>query len=533
MGIIAKQSIQGTIVTYLGVAVGFVTTFFVLTRFLSAEEIGLARVLVDAATLFIGLAQLGTSSSIIRFYPHFKHSVESCRMVQNSLELSSTEKTTLTNSTQPLNNSTQLSDHGFFFWTLIVPLVGFALFTAIYCACHEPLSRWFGEKSPLFVEYYYMVLPMAFFMLYQTIFETNANVRMHIVVPRAVRELITRIGLLMVYLLYAFECLNINGFVIALCAVYAVAMLCNMGYLFSLGEVSLRPDMQFLRENRSLVRQYILYTGFLLVSAVASVLAPTLSSFFITAEMGLNYTGIFAIATYIAVMVSIPYRSVVAIASPQLATAIKENNQRETAHLMQQVSSTLLLVGGMILCAIWLNIDLIFHILPNGETYAAARQVVLMLGTSQLIIAVCSFTSSALNYSRFYAFSLLFSFILTITSILLNNHLIPHFGMEGAAISNLISYAIYFVLIVLTVRLTLKTPTFTRQHLKILLLIVVIMNLNFLWLKYVPINNIWISSLLRTVVLMGGACLVAWHKNLSPEINQQLRSLGERLKVKG
>jgi O-antigen/teichoic acid export membrane protein len=72
MGIIAKQSIQGTIVTYLGVAVGFVTTFFVLTRFLSAEEIGLARVLIDAATLFIGLAQLGTSSSIIRFYPHFK-----------------------------------------------------------------------------------------------------------------------------------------------------------------------------------------------------------------------------------------------------------------------------------------------------------------------------------------------------------------------------------------------------------------------------------------------------------------------------
>ena len=325
MGIIAKQSIQGTIVTYLGVAVGFVTTFFVLTRFLSAEEIGLARVLVDAATLFIGLAQLGTSSSIIRFYPHFKAKGEEHPKTPRSFS----------GTPLGLEAKGEGTDHGFFFWTLIVPLVGFALFTAIYCACHEPLSRWFGEKSPLFVEYYYMVLPMAFFMLYQTIFETNANVRMHIVVPRAVRELITRIGLLVVYLLYAFECLNINGFVIALCAVYAVAMLCNMSYLFSLGEVSLRPDMQFLRENRSLVRQYILYTGFLLVSAVASVLAPTLSSFFITAEMGLNYTGIFAIATYIAVMVSIPYRSVVAIASPQLATAIKENNQRETAHLMQ------------------------------------------------------------------------------------------------------------------------------------------------------------------------------------------------------
>jgi O-antigen/teichoic acid export membrane protein len=507
MGIIAKQSIQGTIVTYLGVAVGFVTTFFVLTRFLSAEEIGLSRVLIDAATLFIGLAQLGTSSSIIRFYPHFKVKGEKLKVKGDN------------------------SDHGFFFWTLIVPLVGFALFTAIYCACHEPLSCWFGEKSPLFVEYYYMVLPMAFFMLYQTIFETNANVRMHIVVPRAVRELITRIGLLVVYLLYAFEWVNINGFVIALCGVYAVAMLCNMGYLFSLGEISLRPDWEFLRNNRSLVRQYMLYTGFLLVSAVASVLAPTLSSFFITAEMGLNYTGIFAIATYIAVMVSIPYRSMTAIASPQLATAIKENNQRETAHLMQQVSRSILLIGCTILCIIWLNIDLIFHILPNGEVYASARNVVLLLGVSQLFIATCSITSSALNYSRYYAFSLIFSILLTVSSIMLNNNLIPTHGMNGAAMSNLISYAVYFILIVITVRLTLRTSTFTRKHIYIVLLFAAIIALNYLWQQYLPIQNIWLSSIVRSIVLLGVAGLVAWFANFSPEINQQVQNL--RLKVRG
>ena len=72
MGVIAKQSIRGTIVTYLGIGVGIITTFFVLTRFLTSEEIGLARVLIDAATLFVGLAQLGTNNSIIRFYPYFK-----------------------------------------------------------------------------------------------------------------------------------------------------------------------------------------------------------------------------------------------------------------------------------------------------------------------------------------------------------------------------------------------------------------------------------------------------------------------------
>jgi hypothetical protein len=32
---------------------------------------------------------------------------------------------------------------------------------------------------------------------------------------------------------------------------------------------------------------------------------------------------------------------------------------------------------------------------------------------------------------------------------------------------------------------------------------------------------------------MGGACAIAWYKNLSPEINQQVHSLGNKLKVKG
>jgi O-antigen/teichoic acid export membrane protein len=234
--------------------------------------------------------------------------------------------------------------------------------------------------------------------------------------------------------------------------------------------------------------------------------------------MGLSYTGIFAIATYIAVMVSIPYRSVTAIAAPQLAAAFKNNNQNEVSHLMQQVSSNLLLIGGLILCAIWLNIDLIFQILPNGEMYSQARYVVLVLGISQLIIATCSFSLSSLNYSRFYAFSLLFSFILTASAVWLNNILIPKMGMDGAALSNLISYAIYFLLIVFTVRLTIKAPTFTRQHLKILFLLVGVLLLNQLLVNFLHINNIWLDSILRSLLLLGTACLVVYFHNLSPEI---------------
>ena len=494
MGVIAKQSIRGTVVTYLGIAVGIVTTFFVLTRFLTAEEIGLARVLIDAAVLFTGLAQLGTNASIIRFYPYFR-------------EKDSDE------------------DHGFFFWALVMPFIGFVLFALIYWACRVPLGAWFGDKSPLFVDYYYFVLPLAFFMLYQGIYENTCNVLMHIVIPRAVRELIIRVGLLILYLLYAFRVLSLDGLVIGICINYAVAALINLCYFFSLKHISLRPDWTFLRANQPLVRRYLVYTGFLIVSALTSTLAPTLSSFFVTANMGLDRTGIFAIATYMAVMVSVPYRSVTAIAAPQLARAIKEQNSDECSTLIQQVTGNLLLIGGFILLAIWFNIDLIFHILPNGATYATAKNVVLILGLSQLIVATFTICLTTLNYSRYYAFSLLLSLLLTVSAIFLNNYLVPLYGMDGAAWSNLLSYGFYFLLTLLTVRLTCRYRLVNGRWFYILLLLAALVVLNILWQTYLPIRNIWLDSILRSVVLLGGGVAVAYFAKLSPEINALLRPL--------
>ena len=96
MGIVARQSIKGTIATYVGVAVGIITTFFIQTKALQPEQIGLIDVLLQCSILFSGLALLGTTSSAMRYYPFFKDEEQ--------------------------------RDHGFFGWTLLVPLVGFTLF---------------------------------------------------------------------------------------------------------------------------------------------------------------------------------------------------------------------------------------------------------------------------------------------------------------------------------------------------------------------------------------------------------------------
>lgn len=489
MGVIAKQSIQGTIVTYLGVAIGFVTTFFVLTRFLTTEEIGLSRVLVDAATLFVGLAQLGTNNSVIRFFPYFRGGKERL----------------------------------FFRMAMLLPLIGFGLMAIIYTLCYTPLSHWFGEKSPLFVQYYYAVLPLSFFILYECVFEVCANVRMKIVVPRAVKEIGTRLLLLAVYLLYSFRILSMDGFVMAICLSYAICALVDGTYFLYIERR--RPsadDHQPLEPG--IWGKMARYTLFLVVASLTGTLAPLLSSFFITAEMGLNYTGIFAIATYISVMVSIPYRSLTSIASPQLATAIRNGDRAAASRLQQQAATNLQLIGGFILMAIWINIDLIFHILPNGETYANARYVVLLLGLSQWIVSTFQICVNGLNFSGHYGWSLAWSIVLTLLSIFLNNLLIPRFGMNGAALSNIVSYAVYHALVVLTLAFGTHTHPFAKSQLYTIALLVVLFILNYLLLRCLPLG-IWGSSIVRSVLLLGGGCAVAYAGKFSPELDAVLHKI--------
>ena len=505
MGIIARQSIRGTIVTYLGVFVGFLTTFFVLTRFLTTEEIGLARVLIDTATLFIGMAQLGTSSSIIRFFPYFKSNVESGEKRDEIRE----------------------SHNGFFFWTIAIPFIGFLVFTFLYWALHVPLQHVFQEKSPLFVDYYYAVLPLAFFMLYQTIFETNSNVLMRIVVPRMVRELWLRIFLLAAYLLYAFRIVSLDGLVILICTSYGLAAMLNITYLFLYSHISLRPNFQFV--NKNLARKFLLYTLFQITAAIVTIITPTLSSFFITAQMGLSYTGIFAIATYIATMVSIPNRSLNAISNPQLAQSIKDNDRPALQRLLHQVGNNSLLVSGLILCLIWTNIDFIFAILPNGETYAIAKYAVLYLGLSQLIIATFFALLSILNYSRYYYISLLFSLILTVLSILLNNSLIPIYGMNGAAIANLIGYTVYYILLCIIVACLCKVSPFSLSQLKTTIILLVLIALCAATDYLLPQLSLYITTALKIAIWCTAAvAAIAWH--ISPELNDTLNTLLKKVK---
>ena len=73
MGVVIRQSFISSALTYVGAVVGFFNVLWLYPKFFGGlDEIGLFRVITDTAILLVPFAQMGLSTTLVRFFPHFK-----------------------------------------------------------------------------------------------------------------------------------------------------------------------------------------------------------------------------------------------------------------------------------------------------------------------------------------------------------------------------------------------------------------------------------------------------------------------------
>lgn len=531
---------------YLGVAIGFFVSFFVLTRYLTQEEIGLTRVMVDAALLFSSLAQLGTNASIVRFFPWFKtpsplrgtppskggehdvlfHSSPSKGGERDVLFHSSPFQGEVPKGRRGKKTSQEgIPNHGIFGLSVLVPLAGFSLFALAFILFREPLLTVYAKNSPLMADYFYLVPMLTFFALYTTVFETNASVLLRITVPKLVREVGIRLFNLAAYLLYGYDLISLDVFVWLFCGSYGLAMVLNLMYLRSLGRISFRIDRNFL--DRSKVREMARYSLFMTATVLAGNI-PLFNSLFLGAKAGLALTGVYTIASYIANVVEVPYRSLGAISRPVIATAVKEEDWDEVNRLGKQVSLHQFIVSISILYLIYINLDTLFALIPNGADYAAGKSVVLILGLAKVVNSSLSVCTDILNFSKHYAWSLLYIAILTLTAIGLNSALIgPDSAIEGAAGATLISYLAYFALLMRQLWHE-DVNVLTWGHLKMVAIMTAMAALYVAWTAIAePALGMHplLAAVVRTAFLgaLLAAAILGW--KVSPTVNAAVKKL--------
>ena len=499
MGIVARQSIKGTIATYIGVAVGIVTTFFIQTKALQPEQIGLIDILLQCSLLFGGLAQLGTNSSAMRYYPFFKDE--------------------------------EHRDHGFFGWTLIVPFVGFSLFLLAFFLFKGSIVSFFTKDATvgaeLFPKYVDFVIPLAFFMLYISVFETNSNLLLRIVLPKFIREVGLRVGTMAIYLLYFYKVIDFDGVIVAFCVLYGLATLINVGYLFSLKRVSFKVDWKFLTPQ--LKRDFLFYTLFMITAALAGNMIPMLSKFFVAGKTGFHLAGVFTIATNIAAVVEMPYRSLGAISRPHISDAMAKQDVKQADALCKSVALHQFIAGTFVFFLVWINIDYLFDLLPNGEVYRLGKWVVLILSLSRLVYSTFAVTTTVLSYSKYYYYSLIFTILLAGMSIALNIWWVPKWDINGGALANVVSYLIYFILLLAFIKWKIGVMPLSKKLLPVAAVVLVLFALNWLWTSVVtplvvkpfakPIIGLTLDAALKTLVFFVLGMTAIYKLKVSQSVN--------------
>lgn len=495
MGIIIRQSIKGTLVTYIGAFIGFLTTLYIIPKFIGEELFGLTRVILDAAIMFAAIFQLGSSHSAIRFFPHFK--------------------------------SSDGKNNGFFFYLISVITIGFLLFLPVFFLLKEPVSAYFSKESPLFVDYLYWVIPLMFFCLYWLTFEVYANVLMRIAVPKFIREILLRLLVIVVYLAYAFGFINLDGLVTGFVCCYGIAMLVTFFYVSHIGSVSLKHNSSFI--TKPLRKDFFSYTAIFTIGALGSSLVGKIDSFMISGMEGLAWTGIYTMAFYMISVVEIPSRSITSISSPVASEAIRNGDMDQANQLYKKVSLHQLLIGSALFFCIWINIDNIYLIIPNGERFGMGKWVVFFIGLARLIEITINFGSVLMGYSRYFRWNLFFSFFVSGITILFNLWLIPLYGISGAGAATTLAFVISFALQQGLIYYKLKVHPYSKGTLKILGIIALALSLNYL---LPSLDNPYFDTVYRTLICgLFFAGLTYWLQ-VSSETNLLVKQLIAHIKTR-
>ena len=485
MGVIKQQSIVNTFITYIGIVLGFISTIYLYPNFLEPDQYGLTRLLLSVSFVFTQFAHLGMNNTAIRFFPYFEDE----------------------------NN-----DHnGFLFLVLVVPITGFILFLGVIFFFDDLLISYY-DTSTYFGDYYLLLIPIVFGLLYFEVINSYVRARLHSVPGSVISEVILRVITILLLVLFWYEWITFEQFMIAFACSYIVQPLLLLLFLFVKGELFLKPNFAYLKTT--LVKRMANYGLFAVLGGMTTLIVNNIDIIMLGSLAGLTETGVYAIAFYIGSVIIVPQRSLGKIAPSVVAKHLKEKNYDEIERIYKSSSINQMVPGLLIFIGVVANLHNLNDILPDA--YASASPVILIIGISKLIDMTAGINGAIILNSKYYRFDLISMIILIIFSISLNYWLIPILGMTGAAIATATSLFLYNLIKGIYVWIKFKMQPFSSR---ILVLIGFSSILLFGSLQTTYFDNTYLDILIRSLSITLIYSFGVLSLNISDEVNSIWKDL--------
>jgi len=492
LGIVRRQGLRNTIISYIGLGLGFVNTVLVLPKILEPQQIGLTSILVALAAMFAQVSAFGFGNMGVRFFPYFR---------------------------QP-----ERGHNGFLPFLLGVPLLGFGLVAALYLAGKPMVVSWYAENTTdaaLLSRYYIWGLVLALFTLLLNLQDAYLKGLYHTAFSSFSQEIVLRLLITVGALLFAGGYLDFHGYVLWYIGVSSSIALLLTVYTAFIGELYLRPTTAALRVRP--LSEMLNFGAFALLGNVSGVVISSIDSLMVGAKVDLDAAGIYGTAFFISTALVLPFRALYKIAFPLLADYWKNNDLPRMADFYQRTTRLNTVLGCYLALGIALNLDFIYA--QMKPAYAAGSATVLILLAARLFDGITGVNGLIVVTSPRYRYDLIFNVSLALATVLLNLLLIPRLGLTGAAVAAAIALVSINLARTWFVWYSFGLQPFDRRVPLILLLAAVAGVAA--WL--VPfVHSLLITMLLRSTLLTALYSGLLLLTNAEPQVRETLQKLLRR-----
>ncbi len=441
MGIVIKQSIHNTLITYLGFLVGAVNILFLYTNFLSETYFGLVSYILSTANILMPLMAFGVHNTIVKFFTKYK---------------------------------TRVQQQRFLGFSLLLPLIVVIPFGVIGQLAYESISTWLSKENTIIKDYVWLIYLTAIAFAYFEIFYAWSKVHLHSVFGNFIKEVFHRVAIMLLLFVLHFDYITIDQFIYATVLIYFLRLIIMAFYAFSLKKPSFQ--IKSLTDKFTMVK----YSGLIIIAGSVALIILELDKFMIGQLVpSLSNVAYYSVAIFIATVIDVPLRSMQQITNSLTAQYLNDKNKKELDLLYKKSSITLLIVSGLIFLLILINIKSLYAIMPNN--YSEGLFVVFIISVAKLFNSVLGNNNSILFYSDYYRMVLFFGVIIAICTVVMNLVFIPAFGLEGAALASCITIFIYNSIKLWFVWLKFKISPFTKQTGQTISVIVLLLIAFYFW----------------------------------------------------
>ncbi|MEO6168209.1 MAG: oligosaccharide flippase family protein [Chitinophagales bacterium] len=492
MGIVKRQSIQASVISYIGVLIGYVNLIYLFPEYLTLDQFGLTRLIISVSVVFSQFSLLGTTVSILRFFPYLQ------------------DKKT--------------GHHGLLSFLLLISMVGFVVFSVLLLLLHAPVTSLFIERSAIFVDYYYYVFPLSFFLMVYELFYMYMRALFKNVVAILIKEVVLRLLQTGALVLFIYNVVDFDGFFLLFIGSYLVHLVAILVYTLYLKQLFIFSKIDFM--GLVSVRQVIRYSMFMFVAALSAYYTSNIDQIMIGSMIGAESNAVYAIAFFIGTMIQIPGRAMNQVALPIITESWKQHDLKKLREIYAQTSLNQLIIGGFIFLLVWVNIDLLLSTLKDA--YLEVKPLILIVGLGKLFDLATGANAEILVLSKHSKVTMATYVFLIIASTLANLLLIPLWGLIGSAVATAVSLILYNLIRMIFLYGTYRLQPFSGNTLKACLLIIAGFGMYYL---LPDLGNKWVNGFCQTTFITLAFAVSLIFFRISPEIMASYHWGREKLNI--